>query len=525
MTQSTWLAIGLLIASLCNSRSMAQDEKTIDADVLLKGGTIFDGTGADGVVGDVALRGSKIVAVGKFAVGHVGTTIDCRGMVVAPGFIDLHNHSDAPIVDPKSRGNVNFLTQGCTTIVTGNCGLGKVDAAKLFEEIDSAGAGTNVIHLIPHGALRDSVFGKSRRKPTSEELAQMKQKAEEGMQAGAWGMSTGLIYVPGSYADTDELVELARTVAAHGGIYASHIRGEGVELLNAVREAIEIGQRAKLPVHVSHFKATGQKSWGSLKIAAGLIDDARKMGQVVTADQYPYIASSTSLEAMLIPDWAREGGRKALLARLNDSEEEQKIRAHINKVYNSRGKLVIASYKQQPTWIGKTLEEIAEYEGCKPVDIVIDIERHGGASAVSFGMNEDDVRYGMQLPWVATASDGSAKIPDGDRPHPRSFGTFPRKIGRYAIEEKVLPLSAAIRSASGLPADILGIKDRGYLRPETFADVVVFDPKQFRDRATFENPYQYSSGVRYVFVAGKPAVFDGTPTGALAGRALKKPQK
>ena len=493
----------------------------LNVDLLLKNATLYDGAGNEPTIGDVALDGKKIVAVGKFEVGEVGRVIDCTGLAIAPGFIDLHNHSDNPIVDPATRANVNFLTQGCTTIVTGNCGFGPVDVAAYFEKIDSAGAGTNVIHLLPHGSLRDEVFGKVKRQPTADELAKMKELAEQAMRDGAWGMSTGLIYVPGTYADTDELVEIARVVGQHGGLYASHIRGEGTDLLDSVTEAIEIGRRGKLPVHVSHFKASGSPSWGSLRIAADLIEKARAAGEQVTADQYPYVASSTSLEATLFPTWAREGGRKALVARLDDPVDGKRIRDAVKKKLAVKDRIQIAGCKAHRGWVGKSIEEIAAAENRDPVDLAIQIERDGGASIVNFGMHEDDVRFAMRLPWVATASDGSAKIVSADQPHPRSFGTFTRKLGVYAVQEKVLPLAVAVRSCSGLPADILELKDRGYLRPNYIADLVVFDPQEIRDRATFDDPHQYSVGIRHVFVGGVPAIHNSLPTGALAGRALR----
>jgi N-acyl-D-aspartate/D-glutamate deacylase len=508
-----------LVLSLVALPAAAQEK--VDADILLAGGLVVDGSGAEGAVGDVAIRQGKIVAIGAFPRGTIGEVIDCQGMVVCPGFIDLHNHSDRSIVDPQTRANTNFLTQGCTTVVTGNCGSGPVDVAKYFKQVDEAGTGTNVIHLLPQGSLRSQVFGSARRTPTSDELDKMRELADKAMRDGAYGMSTGLIYVPGTYSQTDELVEIAKVVGSHGGLYASHIRNEGTELLDAVREALEIGRRAELPVHVSHFKASGREAWGSLRIAAELIERARKEGQKATADQYPYVASSTSLEAMVIPTWAREGGSKELVKRLDSEETGEKLRGEIADKLGTRNKIVIASFRKQPAWVGKSLEEIAESEKRPVLDIVLEITRAGGAAAVSFGMNEEEVRYAMQLPWVATASDGSARLPGADRPHPRSFGTFSRKIGRYALAEKVVSLAAAVRSSSGLPADILGLADRGYLRKDYVADLVVFDPKTFIDHATFDAPYQYSSGARYVLVAGKPAVYDGTPTGALSGKALR----
>ena len=498
---------------------LAQAERV---DIMLRGGMVVDGTGGEPRVADVSLKAGKIVAIGKLDDVEAARVIDCQGLILAPGFIDLHTHSDRSITVPEGRANVNFLTQGCTTIVTGNCGFGPVDAKEYFDKIDSAGAGTHVIHLLPHGSLREQVMGKTRREPTAEELSQMVALAEQAMQDGVHGMSTGLIYVPGIYSKTDEIAAVAKAVGRHGGFYASHIRGEGTELLDAVREAIEIGQRSQLPVHVSHFKASGNRVWGTLRAAAEIIEKARGAGQRVTADQYPYIASSTSLEATLLPAWAREGGRKKIEERLADAAELAKVRTDVAKKLQYADRIVIANYSVKPQWIGMSLDEIGKREKRETLDVVIEIEQSGGASIVNFNMHEDDVRFAMKLPWVSTASDGSAKVPGLDRPHPRSFGTFSRKVGRYAIEDSVITLAHAVRSASGLPADILGLKDRGYLKPGLVADLVVFDPKSFRDQATFDEPFKYSSGMRHVFVAGVSTISDGTPTGALAGKAIRK---
>ena len=500
--------------------------QAIEADWVLKGGTVYDGSDAEGKLADVAIKGGKIVAVGKLEVKPGAQTVDCQGLVVCPGFIDLHNHSDRPILDVETRANVNFLTQGCTTVVTGNCGFGPVDVGEYFKKLDQQGCGTNVIHLLPQGSLRQQVVGSADEPATEVHLQKMKQLAEQAMQDGAYGMSTGLIYVPGTYSTTEEIAEIAKVVAQYGGIYASHIRNENTKLLEAINEALEIGKLSGAAVHVSHFKASGVEAWGSLKAAVSLIEKARSSGQRVTADQYPYVASSTSLEAMLIPTWARSGGQKALLARMADEKDGPKIRTYIERALAVRGEkapIRIAKYNPRPDWVGKSISEIATAEKREPVEIVWEIQQQGGASGVSFGMQEEEVRYAMQLPWVATASDGSAKLPGADRPHPRNYGTFPRKIGLYSIEEKVLPLAAAIRSASGLPADILHLSDRGYLRPQQAADVVVFSPEELRDEATFDDPHRYSSGVRHVFVNGRPAIMSGTPTGALAGKALRKP--
>lgn len=509
-----------------------------DADVLLSHGTIIDGTGSAGVVGDVAIRNGRIVAVGDIEAGNVARTIDCTGLVIAPGFIDLHNHSDfqrtvkdsetgeerevpAILID-ATRPAACYLTQGCTTIVTGNCGGGAVNVEKFYDRLNQKRPGVNVAHLLPHGALRSKVIGKTRRAPTDEELDQMRDLARNAMNEGAWGMSTGLQYVPGSFAETDELVAIAEVVGKAGGLYASHMRDEGDQLLEAVEETIEIGRRGRLPVHISHFKSSKIRNWGKVRVAADLIEKTRSEGLRVTVDQYPYIASSTTITAMLLPDEEREGGTKATVERVSDPEQLPRLRPLVQKGLDARGKIMIASCPDHPTWVGKTIREVAAEEQREPVEVALDIIRSGKEQGVNFSMDERDVRFVMTLPWAATASDGSTKVDDGTRPHPRSFGTFPRRIGHFAIDQEVVALEMAIRSSSGLPADILGLTDRGYLRAGQMADVVVFDPAKFRDRATFQSPFEVSTGVRWVFVNGQPAIDNGKLSIVDAGLPLRK---
>jgi len=493
----------------------------IEADTVIRNALLCDGTSATAIVGDVAIRGDCIVAVGKFQTRGAPREINATGLIAAPAFIDLHTHSD-PITKDSLRGNLNYLTQGVATVVTGNCGGGSIDVAKYFDEIDKKGAGTNVAHLIGHGAVRGKVMKTPQGKPDADELARMKAMIAEGMEAGAWGISTGLTYVPGCFAETDELVELARVAGRYGAIYASHIRGEDLRLLDSISEIIEIGRRAELPVHISHFKVVGRPAWDLSVKAIALIEQARRRGQHVTADQYPYIASSTGLAPMVIPSEYRNA--KELTRALADPKRADSVRKGIEAGLEARSgaeNLVVSQYAKNPSWQGKDLATIARQEGKPVVALVVEIVQNGGASMVNFAMQEEEVRRIMRLPFVATGSDGTVMLPDSTLPHPRSYGCFPRKIGRYAIEAKTLSPEQAIRSASGLPADSFGIPERGYLRAGYFADVVVFDPKTFRDTATFEAPHQYATGVRYLFVNGKAAIADGKVTGELAGRALR----
>jgi N-acyl-D-amino-acid deacylase len=519
-TSACRLLPALVLVSLFAMTSRAEEPRT----VIIRGAMLYDGSGQPGRKGDLVLGGGRIVAVGQGKVEGEARVLDGRGLVVAPGFIDLHTHSDDPLTEPATRGNLNYLRQGVTTVVTGNCGFGPSDVAAYFKKLEKGGVGSNVIHLVPHNAVRRGVMGNANRPPSPAELKKMRAIVEHGMKDGAWGLSTGLIYNPGTYAKTDELIALAKVAARHGGLYASHIRNESTGVLAATEEALTIGREAGLPVHISHMKASGRKVWGKAADQVALVLKARKQGQVVTADQYPYIASSTSLSAMVVPARFREGTHKDFLARLDDPDTGPRIRKAIATDLEGRqgGRdLRIASYAPRPDWQGKSLADIARIEKKNPVEVVLEIERGGGAGIVSFGMSEEDVRLIMKQDFVATASDGSARVPGATVPHPRSYGCFPRKIGRYAIEDGVITLEHAVRSASGLPADILRLKERGYLKAGYHADVVVFDPKTFRDRATFDRPHQYATGVVYLFVNGRCVIDNGKFTGELAGKVLR----
>lgn len=518
-----------MIPLTCFALLLAAEPAPVTAAIVLKGGTVYDGSGQPGVVGDVVVKGDRIVAVGEVKTAGNPKVIDCTGLVVAPGFIDLHTHSDnGSIQAGPTKQNLSYLTQGVTTIVTGNCGSGPTDVAGFYSTIEKNGIGSNVAHLVPHNSVREKVMGNVNRPPSADELEKMKGLVDQGMKDGAWGLSTGLIYNPGTYAKTPEIIELAKVAAAHHGIYASHIRHEEAGLLDAIQEAITIGKVAGLPAHVSHIKCSTRRMWGKSGDAIAMIEAARAAGQVVTADQYPYTASSTSLRAIVVPTQYREGSPEEFRNRLADPELGPKIRTEIGRALADRddGKaLRVCSCRAFPAYAGKDLAAIAAERKKAVVDVVVEIEKGGGAQMVSFGMSDEDVRIFMRRPWVATASDGTSKLPDRTMPHPRSYGTFPRKVGRYAIEEKVLPLEQAIRSCSGLPADIIHLPERGYLKAGYFADIVVFDPATFRDTATYDKPHQFAPGVKWLYVNGAAVIANGQQTSALAGRALRHEEK
>jgi N-acyl-D-aspartate/D-glutamate deacylase len=517
----------LIALALC-APARAAEPKVPGTNVVFRSVTVYDGTGAKPVVGSVHIKGDRIVAVGKVGDVPGAKEVNADGLAICPGFIDLHTHCDSGLTGKDGKFNKNYVMQGCTLAVTGNCGSGPVDVGAFFKTLDANGTGTNVIHLATHNSIRAQAMGNANRPPSAEELKKMEDLVDKAMRDGAWGLSTGLIYNPGTYAKTDEISALAKVAGTRGGLYASHIRNEGGGLLDAIEEALAIGRASGCRVHVSHIKASGKSAWGTSGRAVALIEGARKKGQEVTADQYPYIASSTSLRATVVPSKWREGSNKEFVARLDDEKTGPQMKADIAKSLGTEGakRIQIARYAPKPAWQGKNLAAIAEGEKKEAIDIVLEIERNGGAQIVNFGMSEDDVRIYMKQPWVATASDGGVQFPGGTVPHPRSYGTFPRKIGFYAIEEKLIPVEAAIRSATGLPADILKLKDRGYLKPGAFADVVVFDPKTFRDTATYEKPHQYPTGVKWAFVNGHAAVADGEyKADALGGRTLRWPGK
>lgn len=491
-------------------------------DILIRGGTVVDGTGRRATRADVGIRGDRIVFIGDAAKRHLlaKRDIDATGLVVAPGFIDPHTHTAGDLSRRGGRANQPYLMQGVTTVVTNNDGGGSVEVGRLLAEWSHDSIGTNAALYVGQGSVRERVMGMSDAKPSAAQLDSMRAIVARAMDDGALGLSTGLFYAPGSYASTDEVIALARVAAEKGGIYDSHMRDEsslGQGLIGSVNETIRIGREAKIPVHISHIKALGTDVWGMSDSVIALIRAARASGVDVTADQYPYTASGTSVEASLVPRWAEVGGDDSLRARIADSATRVRLVHDMQDNLRRRGgpKSLLITGARDSSIVGKTLDEIAAARGVSPVDAAIQIVRGGGAEVASFNMNEADIDNFMVQEFVATGSDGSAG-------HPRKYGTFPRLLRDYVYTKHLLTLEQAVRRSSALPARILGLRDRGRLAIGDYADVIVFDPKTIADRATYERPTLLATGMRYVLVNGTVAVDAGVYTGALAGRALRR---
>jgi N-acyl-D-aspartate/D-glutamate deacylase len=510
----------------------------LDYDLVLRGGTLYVGGQVMAGPGDLAIRGDRIVAVGEVS-GNARREIDATGLVVAPGFIDLHSHTDEIYhlarwlpLPGTVHANLNFLFQGVTTIVTGNCGSGFADPEEVrgwLDRIDTLPFGSNVIHLVPHGELRRQVMGAAQAdradpRPTPAEMERMKELLDTGLRAGAWGMTTGLEYDPGARAETEELVELALVMAGRDGIYASHTRHEGPvpeRMLASYREAIEIGERAGVRAHISHLKLAGRRVHGMADQVIELIEQARARGVRVTADQYPYTAGSTTL-AMPVPPEMRDGSE--VLPRYCEGPEREELRAGVAffLAEETPPEGFLVSVYPWKWWLqGKTVAEIAAERGVDPVEVAIDLACGWPGTGIYFSQSEAVVREFMQRPWVATASDGLAIFGLlGRWSHPRLYGTFPRKIRRYVYDEQLISLPFALRSMTELPAEIFEIPERGRLAPGYYADAVAFDPERLRDVATFDRSGRHSEGVEYLLVNGVLSIDAGEYTGRRGGRAL-----
>ncbi len=514
------VAGAIALALLIYARSA--QAQAMSADILITGGTVYDGSGAPGRRADVALRADRIVFVGdsKTANMTAARTIDATGLIVAPGFIDPHTHTQTDLSSAARRTNLDYIMQGVTTVATNNDGSGPVGVGAVLAKWDSTGIGTNALLFVPQGSVRSAVMGMSDKAPTAPQLAQMNALVERGMREGAFGLSTGLYYAPGSYSKTDEVIELAKVAAAHGGIYDTHQRDESsytIGLLASVREVLQIGREAHIPVHFSHIKALGADVWGDADTVIAMIHAAQRDGLTVAACQYPYNASGTSLVSALVPRWAEAGGRDSLLARIAAPSTHARLVSEMRENLRRRGGAgaMLITNSRQRDLEGKRLDAIATARGAEPVEAAMQIIRTvGDQSVASFNMNAKDIDTFMRADFVTTCSDGS----DG---HPRKYGTFPRKIREYVLDRQVITMQRAIAASSAQAARDLQIVERGKLTAGWFADVIVFDPKTIRDLATYERPELLAAGMRWVFVNGKAAVEEGRPTRVLAGRALR----
>jgi N-acyl-D-amino-acid deacylase len=488
-----------------------------DLDLILRNGTVIDGSGLPSTHTDVGIAGDRIVFVGSTAGRKAKRVIDATGLVITPGFIDPHTHTADDLTDPKRGRNEAYLMQGVSTVATGNDGDSPEHTGDTLARWARQGIGTNAALFIGEGTVRSEVMGMSDAKPTPEQMEKMKALVDTAMNEGAIGLSTGLYYAPGSYATTEEIIALARVAAQHGGIYDTHMRDEStynIGLMNSVRETLRIGKEANIPVMISHIKALGADVWGQSTEVIALIDEARKAGINATASQYPYDASGTSVTASLVPRWAEADGK--LLKNIDDPVLHQRLIQEMTENLRRRGgpETLLMTAAKDKSIVGKNLAQIAKERNVSPIEAALQIIRAGGSSVASFNMKESDIEAFMKQPWVMTCSDGS----EG---HPRKYGTFPHKIHEYVYEKHVLSLEAAVRSSTSLPAETLRLKNRGLLKQGYFADVLVFDPKTFIDRATYENPTVLATGVQYLLVNGKVAVDRGKLTATLAGRALK----
>jgi N-acyl-D-amino-acid deacylase len=497
---------------------LASPSQAQSLDLLIRNGSVLDGSGSPAKQVDIGIRRDRIVQVGKSLRQKAKRVIDAHGLVVAPGFVDPHTHTFEDLSNPATSRNDAYLMQGVTTVATGNDGSSPIQIADALDKWARQGIGTNAALFIGQGSVRDAVMGMSDAKPTPAEMDSMMALVDRGMKDGAIGMSTGLYYAPGSYSSTEEVIALAKVAAADGGIYDTHMRDEStynIGLLASVRETIRIGREAHMPVMISHIKALGRDVWGQSPQVIALVDEARADGVRVTASQYPYDASGTSVEASLIPRWAEVGGSAALLQRIGDASVRPRLMAEMQKNLDRRGGpgslLLTASPDKE--FVGKTLAKIAQERGVSPIEAALIVIQRGGADVASFNMQESDMRNFMRQDWVMTCSDGSSG-------HPRKYGTFPFKLRKYVFDEHVITLPFAIRSSTSLPAETLGLKDRGLLKTGYFADVVVFDPKTIRARSTYEQPTLLATGVVYLLVNGQLAIDAGELTNAHAGRPL-----
>jgi dihydroorotase/N-acyl-D-amino-acid deacylase len=520
-------ALAALLAA--SSLAAAPDEPY---DLVLTNGRIVDGTGNPWYRADVAVRGDTIVRIAPSIREPARRVVDVGGRVIAPGFIDIHSHGRRGLFeDPAAE---NYLRQGVTTMIEGPDGSSPVPLAPFLADLELLSKSVNVGTFIGQGSVREEVLGEEDRAPTAAELDAMRALVAQGMADGAFGLSSGLFYVPGAFSPTAEVVDLARVAACGGGIYISHMRDEAGRILESVRETIAIGEQAGLPTQVTHHKVIGAKNWGRSVDTLRLIDEARARGVDATIDQYPYTASSTSVGAALMPAWAQEGGEEKVLARLRDPEERRKILAETQRlIREERGggdpkRVVLAECEWDATLDGRNLAQAAASRGLPPTvegaaEAALWIVEKGDCSGIFHAIGEEDLDRILRHPATMVASDGGIPIPGEGVPHPRSYGTFARVLAVFVRERRVLTLEEAVRKMSGFPAQRLGLEDRGILRPGLKADLAVFDSERVRDVATFEKPHRYSEGFSLVVVNGVVVLDEKGVTAARPGRVLYGP--
>jgi N-acyl-D-amino-acid deacylase len=497
-------------------------------DLLIRDARIIDGSGNPWYRADVGIRDGRIARIGILPAESGYRVIDAAGRVLAPGFIDVHTHVEDSLAKiPRAD---NYILDGVTTIVTGNCGGSRLSLGEWFRELEKAGLGLNVASLIGHNTIRREVMGTENRPATEDEIARMQALVEKGMREGAVGFSTGLIYIPGTYSKPEEVIALGKAAGRVGGVYASHVRDEGAKVLEAIEEAAAVGKAGNMPVQVSHFKISNKRLWGASDKSIALVEKYRQEGLDIVVDQYPYDHSSTNL-GITLPSWALADGQEKVAERLKDPATRARIIAEMEQKNRDLGQdgysyATVAVFKPDPSYEGKTIAEIAAMQG-KPknvrgeIETILDIQRRGGAQMVYHSMGDEDVERIMRYPNTAIASDGGVREFGVGVPHPRSYGTNARVLAEYVRKRNVLTLEDAIRRMTSLPARTFRFRDRGLVAAGYVADLVLFDPARVQDKATFAQPHQYSEGFDLVLVSGKPVVEDGKPTDVRPGRILR----
>ncbi|MGQ0735217.1 MAG: N-acyl-D-amino-acid deacylase family protein [Acidobacteriota bacterium] len=494
-------------------------------DLLIRGAHVYDGNGNPWMLADVGISGDRIRAVGRLPNATGAKTIDAGGLALTPGFIDVHSHAGPGLGTEQLKAGRSLLAQGITTVLVNPDGGGPTDLAAQRARYVTQGLGVNVGLMVPHGSVRQAVLGMSDRDPDEGQLASMVSLVRQGMQAGAFGLSSGLYYAPGSYSKTAEVIAMARAAGEAGGVYSSHIRDESdytIGVVAAVQEVITIAEQAGLIGIVSHMKALGPASHGLSLAMVERIEAARARGVQVYADQYPYSASGTGITGALIPRWAQVNGREALLRRIRGDERKailEEVRANIDR-RGGADTLLISRYAADPALEGRSLAELAAKAGLSPQEYALALLERGDASLVSFNMSERDIELIMRQPWTMTSTDGDL-VPMGQgKPHPRAYGAFARKLRVYVRDRAVVDLPFAIRSMTSLPAQVFALKDRGQIRPGAFADLLIVDPAKVHDAATYQDPHQLAEGVRDIVVNGVVVREAGVFLGALPGRVL-----